>query len=175
MDVKQTVETLVKLGYVGKNRSGKLIFLRPFYEQYGNHNFGAVTAIAVVEKGISLLPDGVDWEQHYMNFIIAAHVPSSLTSTDGLPYQVNAYSVAGMKAFKKAISSGYNLTLLTQSTQLYYMGKSPYKKTIGAYMSEELWRTNYITLNNAIAEGNLEAYVRSITGTVTKTGTVRLG
>lgn len=164
MTLTEAVEFLIASGYVGKNNSSKLIFLRKTYEELNVDATGAVTAIAVVSKGSALLPGGVDWETYYMNFISECKVPADATSNDGLPYALSTYSVAGMKAFRKAMMQGIKYNGLVGATTLYYASNKPFKMAIGRYMETESWRTDYANLANAIKENKLEEHVKHTTG-----------
>lgn len=151
---------LVQGGYVGKNKAGKLIFLKKYYDEIGHSPGGAITAIAVAGTSVALSPGNVDWSTAYMNFIVEAQVPIRGADSEGGVYDMNKYSEEGMKAFKKALLSGIQYAVLVRSVFLYYKSKQRFKQTIGKYMASGAWRTDYFALVAAAEQGNVEQHIK---------------
>lgn len=108
--------------------------------------------------GLPILPKKKeDWERLYINFIMAADIPRYSESTDGTFYEINKYSEDGLKKFKELALSGIDLTVLMQSTKLYYKrGRNKLKLKIGNYIANGEWRNDYFQLVGAAKQGETE-------------------
>lgn len=156
ISLKEATEFMLTEGYILALGKGKYKLSTKFHQD---------VRFALQMPGIMVqLPRGVyespgppvhftfSWEEDYKRFIIEAKVPRRLDARDG-SYTANAYSVDGMKAFRKAIESGVILEMLTKSTMLYYHSTIKYKQAIGRYMHEGTWKTGYDELLAKANEG----------------------
>ena len=65
-----------------------------------------------------------------------------------------------MKAFQKAMKSGYDYVTLIAAIKLYYTGTTRFKKAIGNYMKDGDWRTDYERVKEHFANGTLGELVK---------------
>lgn len=93
------------------------------------------------------------YELSYKKFISDAQVPKRLENNRGESYPANNYSEPGMKAYRKALESGADYEILVKSTMLYYKSGIRFKKAIGNYMHEGIWKTGYDDLQSAASTG----------------------
>lgn len=101
-----------------------------------------------------------DWVTAYLDFIKAAEVPVR-GFIQGKPYDLNKYSEVAMKAFRKMIESeGIVYAVLVKSTMLYYKTRTSYPVTVGRYIAEGFWRTDYLALLNSAQDGNLQEHIQ---------------
>jgi hypothetical protein len=135
------------------------------------------TSTGLIELGGSLMvrnpvlgPVSSNWDQRYMQFIIDAEVPKTWTTSNNHTYDLNKFSVDGAKAFRHAIEKeGCVYEILTKSTMLYYKRDMDYKKIIGNYMSEKLYKTDYNDMVIAAATSE-ETLIDHITKTMDNEG-----
>jgi len=109
-----------------------------------------------------------DWTRGYQNFILECNVPDRCFGPSGDPYAGNKYSEEGMKAFKKAISDGYQYDILKLAVTLYYKNTVRMKKAIGNYMSSGEWRTDYDRLLLEASNGTIKQHLNNETNNVKK-------
>jgi len=109
-----------------------------------------------------------DWTRGYQNFIVECNIPDRCFGPSGDPYSINKYSEEGMKAFKKAISEGYQYDILKLTVTLYYKDTVRMKKAIGNYMSSGEWRTDYDRLLLEHSKGNIKQHLNNETNNVKK-------
>ena len=102
-----------------------------------------------------------EWEDLFSDFIIEAKVPMRLEDGKGGVYASNKFSLAAVKVFKAALSSGIQYELLVKSTMLYYKSSLKYKKTIGNYISNGDWKTDYEALKSSAASGTLTEHIKN--------------
>lgn len=85
-----------------------------------------------------------DWADQYINFITACRIPTKGESGTGDLYDLNKYTTEGMKRFRQMVETEQvNTVLLIKVTHAYYNGSIRYKKKIGNYITENLWRMDY--------------------------------
>lgn len=106
-----------------------------------------------VYEGMGITLGDTDWQTRYINFIGEAKVPVFLENSKLDRYSVNKYSEDGMRAFRKALQSGIDYSLLVKSTMLYYKSATKFKKTIGNYMAHGDWLTDYNALREVAMQG----------------------
>ena len=84
------------------------------------------------------------WGDIYTRFIMDCKIPRQGESGTGDMYDLNKYSEDAMQKFKGILMSGIDYALLVKVTQAYYRnGTNRYKKKIGNYIVEGLWRMDY--------------------------------
>lgn len=90
------------------------------------------------------------WEDMYTRFIVECKVPKRGENGYGDPYDLNKYSEDAMKRFKEMLTRDQvKYDLLVRVTQAYYStGSLRYKKKIGNYITEGLWRMDYETMKD---------------------------
>lgn len=88
------------------------------------------------------------WEDIYIKFINDCTLPKWGESGTGDLYELNKYSAEGMKCFRDILKSGIQYALLVKVTTAYYKGSNRFKKKIGNYITEGLWRMDYETMKN---------------------------
>lgn len=101
-----------------------------------------------------------EWEGFYRKFLLACKIPARCEGKDGQSYELNKYSVEGVKAFKKAIQAGYQLDILIVTVSLYYQNSVRLKKAVGNYMASEEWKTDYETLLQKAEEGKVDEHIK---------------
>lgn len=169
INLKEATEFMLTNGYILALGKGKFKLSTKFHvevkaalqPQVGMQIQGASTIAApgMIVRGQLL--HSQQWENEYKQFILDAKVPKRIDTKWGESYQANAYSEEGMKAFRKAIESGTDLQMMVRSTQLYYASKTRYKQSIGRYISEGTWKTDYDELLNA-ADGGEQTLIDHI-------------
>jgi hypothetical protein len=101
-----------------------------------------------------------DWTQAYLNFIVEAEVPQRGEGKDG-SYDINKYSEPAMKVFRKMIEkNGIQYAVLVKSTMLYYKTHRRYPLTIGRYIAEGHWRSDYQALLSSAETGTIETHIK---------------
>lgn len=166
MELKDVAQWLLEKGYAADTK-GKLSFTPHFHKAYGNIrnavsidvpvvSWGLSTDIILYDPGKSGLYKYEDWSLMYMQFIREAKVPNRCMNSHGEPYDINKYSEDGMKAFQRALKTGVLYDILVKSTMLAYKSGSRYKKTIGNYMSQGDWRSDYNALLEKAQQGEQE-------------------
>lgn len=166
MELKDVAQWLLEKGYA-IDMKGKLSFTPHFHKAYANIRNSVTMEVAIVNWGtpeMTVLYDAnkvalykyEDWSMMYMQFIREAKVPNRCVNSHGEPYDINKYSEDGMKAFQKALKTGALYDILVKSTMLAYKSGSRYKKTIGNYMSQGDWRSDYNTLLEKAQQGEQE-------------------
>lgn len=141
---KAALDLLVQNGYLevvkGKYRASKKLNVVP------------ETVIANTSLG-PLVFDG-NWEGLYTKFIMECKLPKQSENGNGDTYEVNKYSEEAMRRFKEMVTKeGIKYDLLVLVTQNYYKtGSNRYKKKIGNYITEGLWRMDYETLKGQTVE-----------------------
>lgn len=112
--------------------------------------------LPVPVKSVSLLPTKKEaWDKSFMDFILEAQIPARWEDSHGQTYYLNKFSEDGLKVFKKALESGVIYDVLVKSTMLYYKSSTRFKKTIGNYLKQGDWKTDYEALMLS-AEGGKE-------------------
>ena len=174
MKLTQTIEWLLSNGFV-QNHKGKFKFTNKTYKQLTGENKGltahnTVVEPAVVKLGVTelLIPDPLsyesykyeDWVQLYQNFIAQCKVPATMEASNGNVYSGNKYSEEGMKAFQKALRSGYQYDILRMAITLYYASSIRWKKDIGSYMTSGEWRSDYAMLVEQAQKGTLQQHIK---------------
>ncbi len=122
----------------------------------------AVVNAPAVTKALALAVT-TDWEQMYKQFIIDARVPARGEGKFGDTYSTNKYSEGGMKAFRKAIESGYTYEMLVMATALYYKSGIRMKQAIGRYMEEGAWKSDYDALAKSAEENRVSEHIKETT------------
>lgn len=165
-DLQENLQWLLSQGYALEHRK-KYKFTEKFYEDLTGTRQGLTRTEAgeyvVVETKLPLVapPRVRDWSLEYMNFISESQVPMRLLDSKGTPYSANKYSEDGMKAFRKALESGIEYSVLVKSTMLYYKSSVGFKKAIGNYMKDGDWRSDYKILVDA-AQGGEQSLTKHI-------------
>jgi hypothetical protein len=162
INLQQAVQYMLENGYMAVVK-GKYMVTAKFNKE-----------ILGVAKGLTMLPGNVPvviepdipktitWQQMYQRFITEAKVPARIMSPRGTPYQTNAYSEPGMKAFRKAIEKeGVDYQLLVEAAQLYYTGSIELKVAVGKFMEEGVWRTYYQELIDHKKAGTLSDHIKN--------------
>lgn len=125
------------------------------------HVNGIPLVLDVVHRSKQL--SSLDWRNMYIQFIKDAGVPSKCEGSYGEFYDCNKYSEEGMKAFKKIVKDEHiDLRVLTAVTKLYYTKVGRFKQKIGTYISEGTWRSDYMAMMDAAAEGGIEGIQQHI-------------
>jgi hypothetical protein len=88
------------------------------------------------------------WEDIYTKFITDCKIPRLGESGTGDMYELNKYSTDAMKHFRDLLKTGIQYALMVKVTTAYYKGSNRYKKKIGNYITEGLWRMDYETMKN---------------------------
>lgn len=170
MEIAEVTEWLLTKGYAVDTK-GKLS-LTPHFQKAYSHIIDWLTLKtepgsmlpATTTKSAPLIPvkENVslykyeDWVSMFMQFIQDAKIPRRCVLSNGDLYDTNKYSEDGMKAFQKAIRAGYNYEILVKATMLAYKSGTKAKKTIGNYMTQGDWRTNYDELVAVAQQGAAE-------------------
>lgn len=158
----QTVQYLLDNGYLAVIK-GKYIVTAKFNKEVTGLDRGLVLGpgkVPMVKEPD--IPKQISWQDMYTRFITEAKVPARIMSPRGEPYQTNAFSEGGLKAFRKALEKeGIEYQLLVESTQLYYTGTIGLKVAIGRYMEEGMWRTQYQELVDHTKAGTLSQHLKS--------------
>lgn len=155
INLKEATDFMLANGYILLVGKGKYKLSTKFHTEY---RFIASGIWEQIPKGVYKHPGPLvhftfSWENDYKQFILDARVPKRLDNGRGESYQANAYSEAGMKAFRKAIESGVDMDVLKKAVQLYYGGTIRYKQAIGAFMEKGTWKTVYDELLAAANAG----------------------
>lgn len=163
INLKEATEFMLTNGYILLVGKGKYKLSTKFHVDFKQvvrnplMGQGAINNIQPVlgkfEQALAEYTPAYLWENRYKQFILDAKVPKRIDTKWGESYQANAYSEEGMKAFRKAIESGTDLQMMVRSTQLYYASKTKYKQSIGRYISEGTWKTDYDDLLQAAGAG----------------------
>lgn len=169
MELTEVMEWLMTKGFVVIHKD-KPKFTALFQKCYNGIEKGLTKQGTVIEPGLPTLAvpsiahivpvpakfgtyKYQDWVSLYIQFITDSSVPRRILNGRGDPYDANKYSEDGMKAFQKAMKAGAKYELLTKSTMLYYKSGSRFKKSIGNYMSQGDWRTDYMQLLASAEQG----------------------
>lgn len=107
--------------------------------------------------------DSTNWESAYIKYIADAQVPRRSQTTDGNVYDLNKYSVDGMKRFRQMIEKErIDYDLLVKVTKAYYKSPGTYKKKIGNYITEDLWRTDYMVLKQCTTSSEQSEHLKNL-------------
>lgn len=103
---------------------------------------------------------GLDWTKAYLTFIKEAEVPERGSGgTTG--YDLNKYSEPAMKIFRRMLErEKVQYPVLVKSTMLYYKTRKQYQVTIGRYIEEGLWRSDYEALLSSAADGSITEHIQ---------------
>ena len=103
---------------------------------------------------------GLDWPKAYLTFIKDAQVPERGNGgTSG--YDLNKYSEPAMKVFRRMLErERVQYSVLVKSTMLYYKTRKQYQVTIGRYIEEGLWRSDYEALLSSAADGSITEHIQ---------------
>lgn len=163
--LNEVVKYLIDEGYVSFTKKKLPVFTKKFNEEFSGISQGFSNGLVVHPDSLDLVqvykPE--EYEKVYIQFLIACDIPKYCYDTYGRPYSVNKYSEEGLKAFKKALESGYKLDVLQVTVSLYYKSKVALKKAVGNYIVSGEWKTDYDRLLKEAEAGNLETYVKSET------------
>lgn len=120
----------------------------------GKYRVSAKLNVIPTGKETSQKLTDMDWEGRYILFITECKVPNQGESGTGDVYPLNKYSTEGMKAFRKMLEhDGIKYDILVRVTQSYYkIGTNRYKKKIGNYITEGLWRMDYEVIKDQTVE-----------------------
>ncbi len=157
---KESVDYLLQEGYLKKVK-GRYCVTAKFNEAMNGISTGLATLpsgqLAVRESQLGVI---TDWEQRYIQFIIDAKVPQRGEDSAGNLYDMSRSSKEGIKAFREAIEKkGFNYDLLLRSTMLYYAGPVKYKQSIGTYMSQGTYLSDYYNLIDSMRNGTVEQHI----------------
>jgi hypothetical protein len=154
MELNEVMKWLAEQNYATSHK-GKWKFTSVFYKDMAGEAKGLIANTSMVlgttttnslAELRSYVPGSVvssaQWAKHYVNFIKACEVPSTGHTRNGT-YAMNKYSDDGMKAFKKAIESGYKLEILVLAVTMYYRSNIGMKKAVGNYMGTNEWISDY--------------------------------
>lgn len=175
MELQDVLQYLVTNGYVLASKEKGYVLSKKFQEDVRKMKAGqkitvnmsvvpksdptpAAVADALSKVPLELIPvikTMATWEDRFLKFIRDAEVPQRLESSRMESYAVNKYSVEGMKAFRAAIEAGVDYGLLVKSTKLYYKSTVKFKKTIGNYMAQGDWRSDYNNLKEVAETGDV--------------------
>lgn len=171
MDLKEVILWLVAERFI-EFQKGKPRFTDQGRKAIKDATTGFIPEKAVTEAGLVpvnlstevMVPEGKysdgQWSNWYREFLLNCEIPAKCHGRDGQSYELNKYSIEGMKAFKKAIQSGYRLDALTVAVKLYYKNSVQLKKAVGNYMVSEEWRTDYETVVQKAQEGKIEEHIK---------------
>lgn len=158
--LSQSVQYLLDNGYMAIIK-GKYIVTSKFNKEITGIDqgltLGAGKVPLVKEPGI---PKQVSWQEMYTRFIAESQVPARVMGPRGEPYQTNAFSEEGLKAFRKALEET-TYELLVEATQLYYTSSIGLKVAVTRYMTEGMWRTQLGELVEHKKAGTLSQHVKS--------------
>lgn len=178
MEFNEVIQWLVASKYVTFHKS-KPIFTALAIKELTGISKGLSLDKTVIEPNLPAITDtavlvvgkkytDAQWGAFYQEFILKCQIPARCEGTYGSFYDLNKYSIDGMKAFKKAIVDGFELSILIVAVTLYYKNKTRLKKAIGNYMLSEEWKTDYQVLLAKAADGKIDEHIKQ----ETKHGTV---
>lgn len=170
MELNEVMLWLIASGYV-KRHKDKWVFTAPFYKEMTGIAKGLALDNTVIEPNLPavtgtevLVPEkkytDVQWGSFYQQFITACEIPARCEGLYGKAYDLNKYSADGVKAFKKAITEGFDLSTLIFTVKLYYKNKTSLKKAIGNYMLSEEWKTDYWVNVGKASEGKIDEHIK---------------
>lgn len=171
MDLKEVILWLVAEKFI-EFQKGKPRFTDPGRKAIKDATTGFIPEKAVTEAGLVpvnlstevMVPDGKysdgQWERRYKDFLLKCNIPAKCYGRDGQTYELNKYSVEGMKAFRKAIQAGYQLDALTIAVALYYKNTVQLKKAVTNYMVSEEWKTDYENVVLKGQEGKIDEHIK---------------
>jgi hypothetical protein len=168
MDLKAILKQLTEKGYVLSAGKGKYSFSMKFYDELKMQEL-AEKLVSTDEKPVAqlqalLLPNGMrvavplingmTYSQLMLRFIQDAQIPQKVAPPHKEPYVVNKYNEkAAVRLYKLILEWGVVYDLIVKSTMLYYKGNNPYKKTIGNYIIDGDWKTDYEALKQSAQQG----------------------
>lgn len=170
MELNEVMLWLIASGYV-KEHKKKWVFTAPFYKEMTGIAKGLALDNTVIEPNLPavtgtevLVPEKkyteAQWSSFYQQFITACEIPARCEGLYGKAYDLNKYSADGVKAFKKAITEGFDFNTLVFTVKLYYKNKTSLKKAIGNYMLSEEWKTDYWVNVGKAAEGKIDEHIK---------------
>lgn len=164
-NIEQLKEMYLQLlhdGYVEADNNGHIIFTPKFHQAIVGIHTPVLADVAVIGDNSMIIAElQKDWTIAFMNFIMECKVPQRQETRSGDSYDLNKYSTEAMKVFRKAIEKeGIVYTVLVKSTMLYYKTSNQYKKHIGNYFTQGIWRTDYYALVNSVKEGTVETHIK---------------
>lgn len=119
--------------------------------------------------GIVRLTDE-DWENKYLDFIKQCKIPRQGESVNGDMYNLNQYTADAMKRFRQMIEKErIDVEILTKVTRTYYSGSIRCKKKIGNYITENLWRMDYLTIKDQNPEQQQQTLQKQLNDSTTFT------
>lgn len=122
---------------------------------------GTETGLIISNNAVLVQERAVDWTTQYLQFIADAKIPRTGETSQGALYDLNKFSDGACKAFRKMIEKeGIQLDVLVKSTMLYYKSGKRFKVTVGRYIEEGLWRTDYEALLVSASQNNVEQHIK---------------
>ena len=161
MDLQEVTNYLVANGYAFCVK-GNYKFTAKFHRELKNAQISA-SVPAMQQTQPLVVAVSTDWETRYKQFIVDARVPARCEGRYGEVYATNKYSEDGMKAFRKAIESGCVYEMLVMSTALYYKSGVRLKQSIGRYMSDGTWKSDYDSLISSAEQNKVKEHIKETT------------
>jgi hypothetical protein len=170
MELNEVMLWLIASGYV-KQHKDKWVFTAPFYKEMTGIAKGLASNGTVIEPNLPAITDttvlvpgkkytDMQWGAFYQQFILDCEIPAKCEGNYGNVYELNKYSIDGMKAFRKAMTEGLYRDVLVFAVKLYYKNRTKLKKAIGNYMLSEEWRTDYYTALAKHEAGQLDEHIK---------------
>lgn len=157
-NLQQIVHHLLENGYMMVIK-GKYVVTAKFNKEITGQEIGLIKinnlpVVMETPPPAALITVPTDWPMKFMRFISEAQVPKKGSSAGGQEYDINQYSEPAMKVFRKMLEKeGIKYEVLVKSTMLYYKVHQTFQRTIGNYIADGYWRTDYYTLLQAAESG----------------------
>jgi uncharacterized membrane protein len=162
INLHEAVELLTANGYLVCIKGKYKVMSDKLTKALKSSPVTTLTPVVVPKLLPGVIPKGIDWVEAYKVFINEAKIPKRLENRRGETYDANKYSDDGMKAFRKAMESGIDYQMLVRSTILYYKGaNNRLKQSIGRYMHDGTWRSDYDDLMQSVKDNKVEEHIKS--------------
>ena len=117
----------------------------------------------------------IDWPKAYLQFIKEAEVPQRGSGATG-GYDLNKYSESAMKVFRRMLEKEkVDYSVLVKSTLLYYKTRTQYQVTIGNYIENGFWRSDYESLLSSAADGSVHEHIQNKIDETQETSRFKMG
>lgn len=176
MDLHQVVQWMMEQGYLVAIK-GKYKVTAKFNKEITGQETGLIMAgnkPLVIEQAPAVTKT-TDWPTLFLSFIKEAEIPTR-GEGNGNGYDLNKYSDPAMKAFRKMIEKeGVMYPVLVKSTMLYYKTHRKFPYTVGRYISEGFWRSDYQALLSSAEEGTITEHIQQQIDDTTEFSRFKLG
>lgn len=155
-EIKERLEWFKERGLVLRLESGTHVFTMKFNQLLGEGGMGIVTDKLEVrgrirKKGIEVeLGDGVKvsssevpWMKVLTKIVLESRIPSYSYNGRGEPYEIKRVTKNASDAFRKAIESGFDYTLLVDRMRKYYQQTpNKFKVKLETYLEQQYYLTD---------------------------------